>query len=160
MPVTVTKTIEIDYGHTLPDHFGFCNQLHGHRGIIKVTVEGPVQTKGSSAGMVYDFKLLKELMIQRIHDVLDHGFAVWKEDKTPITLQAATGYGLSSVSISTLAFVLARNQKVLVTEEPPTAEYLAKWCYQQLVNELPDEIRLVKVEFYETPNSSAIYIPE
>jgi len=45
----ISRKIEIDYGHTLPNHYSFCNQLHGHRGVIVATIEGPVVTeKGDS----------------------------------------------------------------------------------------------------------------
>lgn len=140
MGVHVTKSIELDYGHTLPNHMGFCNQFHGHRARIEATVEGPiVSAVGSSQGMVYDFKDLKAVMMREIHDVLDHGFAVWKASKED------------------REFIQKRNTKVLVTEEPPTAEYLAIWAFQRIAEHLPDGLRLVQVVWYETPTSKAIY---
>lgn len=140
--VTIKREIQLDYGHTLPNHFSFCNQLHGHRGRVIATVEGDVNTieGNSSQGMVLDFKILKELMTTHIHDVLDHGFAVWEKD----TLD--------------LEFVTRRNTKYLITPEPPTAEYLAKWSFNQLQPLLPPQLRLVSMEWYETVCSSAIYL--
>ena len=137
----ITRKIEIDYGHTLPNHFSFCNQLHGHRGVIEVTVEGPIiQSKGNSEqGMVIDFKFLKDILKQKIHDVLDHGFAVWKEDKED------------------LEFILKRNTKVLVTDAPPTAEVLAKWAFEEILSALPNDVKLVNVRWNETPNNRADY---
>ena len=136
----ITRKIEVDYGHTLPNHYSFCNQLHGHRATVIVTVNGQVITKkgDSSEGMVLDFKILKQLMMEKIHDKLDHGFAVWKEDKED------------------LSFVTKRNSRYLITDGPPTAEYLAKWAYLQLKECLPENIKLKKLEWYETPNSSAM----
>lgn len=140
---TVTKEIGIDYGHTLPDHYSFCNQLHGHRARVLATVTGPIAgaENPSSRGMVFDFKILGELLKDEIHERLDHGFAVWKDDKKD------------------LDFVLQRNTKVLVTDEPPTAEYLAKWAAEILISKLPTGITLTKLEWYETPNSHATYTP-
>jgi 6-pyruvoyltetrahydropterin/6-carboxytetrahydropterin synthase len=139
----ITKEIQLDYGHTLPNHYSFCNQLHGHRARVLATVSGEIcADKGSSSqGMVLDFSILKKIMMEKIHGILDHGFAVWKEDKKD------------------LDFVLERNTKVLVTDEPPTAEYLAKWAFNQIKAGLEDSkgIFLMEVQWYETPNSVACY---
>lgn len=144
--VKIQRQIEIDYGHTLPNHFAFCSQIHGHRAKIIAEVEGDiVSTKGnSSQGMVMDFKFMKQIMMEKIHDVLDHGFAVWKDDKED------------------LDFITKRNEKYIITDNPPTAEYLAKWAYEQFVDGLSeagidDIITLTKLTWYETPNSCAIY---
>jgi len=140
----ISRKIEIDYGHTLPNSFSFCNQLHGHRGVVVASVEGPViQREGDGEeGMVMDFKFLKDIMVRQIHDVLDHGFAVWKDDRED------------------LEFILKRNTRVLVTDEPPTAECLAKWAFNQIQNRLPNEVRLKEVTWYETPNNWATFTGE
>jgi 6-pyruvoyltetrahydropterin/6-carboxytetrahydropterin synthase len=140
----ISRKIEIDYGHTLPNSFSFCNQLHGHRGVIVATVEGPVIERHGDAeeGMVMDFKFLRQIMDEHIHDQLDHGFAVWKEDKED------------------LEFILRRNSRVLVTDEPPTAEYLAKWAFRQISGKLPEGVRLKNLRWYETPNNWADYDDE
>ncbi len=137
----ITRKIEIDYGHTLPNHYSFCNQFHGHRGVIEVTVEGPIITSSgeSQQGMVMDFKFLKTILQEKIHDTLDHGFAVWKEDRDD------------------LAFILKRNTKVLVTDAPPTAEVLAKWAFMTISKALPEGVKLIKVRWNETPNNWADY---
>ena len=79
----VTRKIELDYGHTLPNEKGFCSQIHGHRATVLATVEGEIEeTEGHpDQGMVLNFKELKAAMKEKVHDVIDHGFAVWKEDK-------------------------------------------------------------------------------
>lgn len=139
--VTIRRKIELDYGHTLPNHFSFCNQLHGHRAVVVATVCGEVNegVNGSSQGMVLDFKILKDIMMEKIHGVLDHGFAVWRYDRKD------------------LEFIKDRNDKLLITEEPPTAEYLAKWAYHQLLGSLPQDLILRSVEWFETPNASALF---
>src|ERR1035437_8369504 len=119
--VRLSREIGVDYGHTLPNHFSFCNQIHGHRGRIIATVEGDVDTSegSSSRGMVFDFKILKALMTTEIHDVLDHGFAVWDKD------------------VKDRDFVVARNTKVLINDEPTTAAQLAQGGFVQLEKKLP-----------------------
>ena len=137
----VSRSIEIDYGHTLPNHFSFCNQIHGHRAKIVICVEGDIcKIKGASEeGMVFDFKILKDLLIEVVHNRLDHGFAVWKKD------------------LKDLDFIQHRNKRCLITEEPPTAECLAEWAFTELVARLPPKITLVRVEWHETPSSIAIF---
>jgi len=137
----ISRKIEIDYGHTLPNSFTFCNQLHGHRGVIVATVEGPVIDRAGDAeeGMVIDFKFLRQIMDEHIHDQLDHGFAVWKEDKED------------------LEFILKRNTRVLVTDAPPTAECLARWAFNQISGKLPEGVILKNLRWYETPNNWADY---
>lgn len=137
----ITRRIELDYGHTLPNHYSFCSQMHGHRATVEATVSGDLVTKkgASSQGMVLDFKFLKEVMMDKIHGILDHGFAVWKEDKQD------------------LDFITSRNEKFLVMLDPPTAENLAKWAYNQIRQQIPVGIELVSVRWWETPNSVAEY---
>jgi 6-pyruvoyltetrahydropterin/6-carboxytetrahydropterin synthase len=140
----VTKSIELDYGHTLPAHYDFCSQIHGHRAKVQATVKGVINTTqgNSSQGMVLDFKILKDIMTVRVHNVLDHGFAVWKQDEKDRD------------------FILSRNRKFLLTEDPPTAEYLARWAYESIKQDLPDNLELIMVRWYETPNSWADYPTE
>lgn len=137
----ITKEIELDYGHTLPNHYSFCSQLHGHRAKVIAGVTGKLnETEGdSSQGMIFDFKILKDVLKKYVHDVLDHGFAVWKDDTED------------------REFIEKRNEKVLVTDLPPTAEVLARWAYNQVKLNLPKEINLVYIDWYETPTSCARY---
>ena len=137
----ISREIQLDYGHTIPNHYGFCNQIHGHRARVIATIKGEIsKNKGdSSEGMVLDFKILKQLMMEYIHDVLDHGFAVWKNDEED------------------LKFITKRNKRFIITDEPPTAEYLAKWAFIQIVDKLPGNIILERIEWQETPTSTAVY---
>src|SRR4051812_30832616 len=76
----ITKTIEFDYGHRIPDHKSKCFNVHGHRARVKATVEGPLHVFGSSTGMVQDFSELKEAMMDEIHQRFDHCFLAVTED--------------------------------------------------------------------------------
>ncbi|TLU82890.1 MAG: 6-carboxytetrahydropterin synthase [Chlorobium sp.] len=137
----ISRKIEIDYGHTLPNSYSFCNQIHGHRGVVIATVEGSVihRRGDGEEGMVMDFKFLKEIMVTHIHERLDHGFAVWKHD------------------YEDLEFITKRNSRVLVTDDPPTAECLAKWAFNEIRHRLPAGITLKQIRWYETPNNFAEY---
>ncbi len=105
----VAREIQLDYGHTLPNHYSFCNQIHGHRGRVVVEFEGDVchDTGSSSNGMVEDFKFLKNILIRTVHEKLDHGFAVWEKDV--LTVAVTDGTRLTQAFISTKDFIIARN---------------------------------------------------
>lgn len=45
-----------------------CNNLHGHNYIVEVGVEGT----GLHNGMVMDFKSLKKIFMEKIHNAYDH----------------------------------------------------------------------------------------
>ena len=137
----ITKRIELDYGHTLPQHYSFCSQLHGHRGRIEAVVDGELNVKegDSSQGMVLDFGILKQIMMDEVHAKLDHAFAVWINDTAD------------------LEFIKTRNTRYLITPVPPTAEYLAQWSYEVIAARLPADMSLLYVRWYETPNSWADY---
>ncbi len=151
--------LEINYSNSIPG-----KDICGFGGVIEVTVYGPlVRNEGdSSQGMVLDFSILKKIMMAELHTRLDHGFAVWKDDiKTVILFGTTEGY-----TVSTLDFILARNTKVLILDQPPTAEVLAEWAYNRILDRLnveilsgnvPREIALEHVVWYETPNSKAQY---
>lgn len=83
-----------------------------------------------------DFSLIKTMMMSEIHDKLDHGFAIWKDDPD-------------------LNFITKRNKRFLITAAPPTAETLAQWAFRQLAAALPPDVYLERIRWYETPSSYA-----
>lgn len=145
--IQITKVIEWDMGHRVPNHKSKCRNPHGHRYRLELTVAGPVgATSGDSAeGMVLDFGDVKSLMMSRIHDALDHGFMVHAGD---------------SVLRPLFEDLQRQGFKVIVTPFVPTAENLAAWCYEQLAPCFPAGLRIAQVRLYETPNSWADFVPE
>ena len=79
----ITKQIEIDMGHRVPNHKSKCRNPHGHRYKIEVCVDDKViNTSGSSdEGMVIDFGDLKEIMMEYIDKVYDHSFTIYNHDE-------------------------------------------------------------------------------
>jgi 6-pyruvoyltetrahydropterin/6-carboxytetrahydropterin synthase len=132
---TLTKEIEFDAGHRVPGHGGACKNPHGHRYRVLVTVQGIPQPDG----MVVDFGIVKRLLTEHVHDVLDHGMIVWKND------------------IHLLEAVSRHGWKVYIFDKPPTAEHIAEWCYGQLVDRLGEGLVLESVTVWETPTSTATY---
>ncbi len=156
----IVRRIEIDYGHTLPDHFGFCNQIHGHRGAIECHFEGCVNNEVGETdnGMVMDFKICKKVMMSTIHEELDHGFAIWKNhdaDKATVYIHG----GSDVYDLSTLEFIRSRNDKILELDQPPTAEVLANYFFKKIekqLEHLDSFVKLVELHWWETPNNRAI----
>jgi 6-pyruvoyltetrahydropterin/6-carboxytetrahydropterin synthase len=141
----ITKTIEIDTGHRVPNHKSKCRNIHGHRYKIEVGVDDEIiQIKGvSDEGMVMDFNDLKEVMIKNISEPLDHGFIIYEKD---ILLK------YFKKMIKTIGI------KVVITDFIPTAENLAKHLYHKIKRELLKKgIRINHVKIWETPNSTAEY---
>lgn len=149
----IVRKIEIDYGHTLPKHLGFCNQLHGHRGVIECVFEGEVVNKSDRAdnGMVQDFAVCKKIMMEEIHEVLDHGFAIWKNADADVV-------SIGGFEFTVLEFVKVRNSKVLVLDQPPTAEVLGMYFFEKVFDRLKDSegVKLVELIWHETPNNKAV----
>lgn len=139
----VTRRIEFDAGHRVPWHKSKCRNMHGHRYRLEVTVEGEVKPiRGTTDdGMVIDFGDLKQIMQEKIHDVLDHAFIVYERDTQ---CRAA----LSAMGIE---------HRTVVVPFIPTAENLVQWCAEQIAGALGPGLELVCVTLYETPNSWAVH---
>src|SRR5688500_13961956 len=80
MQTSITRKIEIDAGHRIPDHKSKCRNAHGHRYVLEASVEGPLSQSGSDQGMVQDFGDLKAILMQAVGVPWDHGFLVWVND--------------------------------------------------------------------------------
>jgi 6-pyruvoyltetrahydropterin/6-carboxytetrahydropterin synthase len=141
---TVSKEVEFDAGHRVPNHKSKCRNPHGHRYRLRVTITGELVTAGgaSDEGMLADFGDLKGIMTEKVHDVLDHGFIMYSGD-----------------TITKMMFAAVNDTfKVIVVPFIPTAENLAKWCWDQLeadVRTMGFELQLI--ELWETPTSLATY---
>jgi 6-pyruvoyltetrahydropterin/6-carboxytetrahydropterin synthase len=100
---------------------------------------GPISTTvgDSDSGMVMDFSDLKDIMNEWIHDELDHGFMVYEGDEE---MRKALGF---------------HDWKVIEFPYVPTAENIARWCYDQL--QAAGLTQVYKVRVSETPNCWAIY---
>lgn len=151
MTQRITRQIEFDAGHRIPNHSSKCRNLHGHRYVVQATVEGEInqETRDSSEGMVEDFSVLKDAMMTYIHNVLDHRMILHRED---IFIH---GYVLG---IKEMDYVF-RSLGIVTHDYIPTAENLARWCFEQLASNLPT-LNLVNVRVYETPNCWADYSPK
>ena len=140
----ITRRLEFDAGHRIPNHNSQCKHLHGHRYTIEITLEGDViTTEGvSEQGMVMDFSDVKRIAKEQVVDAWDHAFLVYRGDKVVLDF------------LNTLP-----NHKTVVLEVIPTAENLARVAFELLLNAYHDtygnHLRLHRVRLYETPNNWA-----
>jgi 6-pyruvoyltetrahydropterin/6-carboxytetrahydropterin synthase len=140
----ISRRIEFDMGHRVPSHNGKCKGLHGHRYVVEASVQGTIISAAgaSDEGMVIDFGVIKELMMQELHDRFDHGLMLYEKDP--------------------LAELLANvpNQKLIIVPFIPTAECIAKYSYELLSSALriTKGLTLAQIKVNETP-SAAAYFP-
>ena len=78
----ITRRLEFDSGHRIPDHQSQCRHLHGHRYAIEITLQGDIIRLAGSPlnGMVMDFSEVKTLAKQCLVDAWDHAFLIWRGD--------------------------------------------------------------------------------
>lgn len=139
---SVTKHIDFDAAHVLPEGYnGKCRNLHGHTYKAYVTLTGP--RNSSEFGMVVDFKLLKEAMKEVLPD---HMFLCYVGDKKNLDYkEVADRY----------------ENKVMLFEEPTTAEYMVHVFAELIENYLHNElnvskkVQLTRMVLYETADSYA-----
>lgn len=142
----ITKEIEIDMAHRVPNHKSKCQNLHGHRYKIEVGVDDKlVIEKGSSAeGMVIDFSDLKDIMMTKIDEVFDHNSMFYVDDPIlPNLLRAIEPF---------------QKKKPIIVDFIPTAENIAQLFYYEIKDELLKRgIKIKHIKLWETPTSTALY---
>jgi 6-pyruvoyltetrahydropterin/6-carboxytetrahydropterin synthase len=156
---SISKEIEFDAGHRVPNHESKCQNPHGHRYRVVMHVSGDlVGTEGDSQeGMVLDFGFMKELLTKHVHDVFDHGFIVHIKD-TVLRDFLLNGYPGSASGIGLEGH---DEWKVIVFPLVPTAENLAMWIWDHLAQKVTEitatRAWLTSIEVWETPSSCATY---
>lgn len=137
----ITRRLEFDAGHRIPNHTSQCRHLHGHRYAIEITLSGPVvaTTGAADEGMVVDFSAVKAIAQQHVVDPWDHAFLAWRQDAAVIDF-------LASIA----------GHKTVLFDAPPTAEHLAQTAFTLLDRQYREcygpTLRLERVRLYETPN--------
>jgi 6-pyruvoyltetrahydropterin/6-carboxytetrahydropterin synthase len=139
--LTITRKLEFDAGHRIPDHKSQCRNLHGHRYTLEITLVGAViEEEGSSDnGMIMDFSDVKTLAKQHLVDVWDHAFLAYEKDTAVLEFLASLP-----------------NHKTVVIDRIPTVENLARTAFDILNSVFRDRygtgLRLQKLVLHETPN--------
>jgi 6-pyruvoyltetrahydropterin/6-carboxytetrahydropterin synthase len=137
----ITRRLEFDAGHRIPNHEGHCRHIHGHRYVIEVTLLGDILNHQGYAddGMVLDFGDIKKLTNELIVSKWDHAFLVAREDESLVNF-------LDSIP----------DHKTVILEVIPTVENLAQTAFSILEpvfkNNFSGRLNLSRLRLYETPN--------
>lgn len=140
----ITRRLEFDAGHRIPNHNSQCKHLHGHRYAIEITLSGDIiANEGQSEqGMVMDFADVKRIAKEMLVDGWDHAFLAYRGDKAVCDFLASMP-----------------NHRTVILDVVPTAENLARVAFSILEPAYQDtygnHLRLEKVRLYETPNNWA-----
>lgn len=140
----ITRRLEFDAGHRIPNHASQCRHLHGHRYAIEITLSGNIiDTEGAAEqGMVMDFSEVKAIAKRVLVDQWDHAFLVYRGDRAVVDF------------LATLS-----EHKTVVLPVVPTAENLAAEAFRILdaayLDTYGNQLRLERVRLYETPNNWA-----
>lgn len=140
----ITRRLEFDAGHRIPNHNSQCRHVHGHRYAIEITLSGQIiATEGvSEQGMVMDFSELKTIAQETVVKQWDHAFLVYRGDAVVVAF------------LATLP-----DHKTVVLDVVPTAENLAAIAFRMLdtayIDRYANQLRLEQVRLYETPNNWA-----
>lgn len=130
----VSREIEFCYGHRLLDYEGKCRYLHGHNGLVLVTIESPTLDR---RGMVMDFSEIKRVLSQWIDESLDHRMILRRDDPAVAPLQQL-------------------GEPLYLLDENPTAENIARLIFDYAQQE---GFPVVEVRLWETPRCCAVYSP-
>jgi len=123
--------------------------MHGHRYRFEAEIEGDtVQKHGvSEEGMLMDFSDVSSILMEHVHDVIDHAFVVYEGDEL--------GREASKL--------MGAEHRTVVVPFIPTAENLAKWAFEQvephITSSYGNALKLVAMHVRETPKSTASWIP-
>jgi 6-pyruvoyltetrahydropterin/6-carboxytetrahydropterin synthase len=129
---SVTQELHFCYGHRLLGHVGKCGRLHGHNGILRLTLSA----QGLDAqGMVIDFDLLLARMRDFIDEQFDHRMLLHKDDPAAAALRSI-------------------GETFVALEQSPTAENLARLAFDYA---RAQGFPVAAVELVEQPGSIARY---
>jgi len=127
---------DFDAAHRLVGYEGKCLNLHGHRWVVELEIEGE---KLDEVGILWDFTNVK-----KIKEKFDH--------KTILKDCKENGELVSAI-INTMIGTRNYKNSVYLMEENPTAENLAKLILKICKNSSPN--LKFKIKVYESPKSYA-----
>ncbi|MBI4386622.1 MAG: 6-carboxytetrahydropterin synthase [Elusimicrobia bacterium] len=132
MKHSVTRLIRFCYGHRLLHYQGKCRHLHGHNGLIEITMRSK---KLDALGMVMDFDAIKSTIQRWVDSELDHKLILNAKD--PL-----------------IPFLRKQAQPIFLLKSNPTAEAIAELIYRYAKSQ---RLPVSGVKLWETADSFAEY---
>lgn len=155
---SITRRIECDIGHRIPNHQSQCSHIHGHRYVVEATCTGELIKDGSSKDMVLDFSFLKDEMMRVIHYTADHALILSQDD--PL-LEVLVSHGGKEANCDGDRIEITDFGKIYIIKASPTAEALAAHWFSRLEPRIRARSEghaiLMYLKVQETPNCWAIY---
>jgi 6-pyruvoyltetrahydropterin/6-carboxytetrahydropterin synthase len=138
--IRITREFNFEMAHALWNYDGACRNIHGHSYRLFITLVGfPKAEPGHPKfGMVLDFKLLKDLVKERVIDYLDHSLVIYRESDG-----------------DHMAPVKKMYEKVHVFDFQPTCENLVLFIVDTIRPLLSPGVELHSVKLNETATSFA-----
>jgi len=145
----VAKEFSFDSAHFLPNYYGKCEGMHGHTYRLQVVVEGEV----GENGLVMDFVILKRIVKKKVLDKIDHKVI---NDVIEIASAENTAIWIWDQLVDLKSLVKEQ------LDDPNLPESITKYFKDQSDSEIDtsdfsDQIKLVEIKLWETPNSFVIY---
>lgn len=136
---TIETQTSFDSAHFLAGYQGKCGNIHGHRWTVRVIAKGEAleENRAQTRGMLMDFSQLKAAL-QEMGNAMDHVLILERGTMAEDTLGCLKRDGFRMVEV----------------DFRPTAENLARWFYDRLMEQ---GFSLQSVVVYETPNNCAAY---
>ena len=133
---TIETQTSFDSAHFLAGYQGKCGNIHGHRWTVKVIAKGEAleENRAQTRGMLMDFSQLKAAL-QEMGNAMDHVLILERGTMAEDTLGCLKRDGFRMVEV----------------DFRPTAENLARWFYDRLMEQ---GFSLQSVVVYETRNRS------
>lgn len=145
------RQIDFDMGHCVSTQQGSdglspCLMPHGHRFTLKVYLTGDcVSDSEVNGGMVVDFREVKKILMEKIHNIYDHSFMIWENDPT-----ASLFYSMKQLK--------PYPDKIHIVPFVPTSENLVQQWFPTLDTAFREKnITLESLELYETPNCACTF---
>ena len=139
-------TKDFDSAHFLVlEYDSKCRRLHGHTYKVDVEVWGELD----EYGMIFDYNKLSEIIKGLDHKILVS--VVWVEEETKNKV---------IVDMNNKRLELPRDDVVVLNKPNVTAENLAEYLAEKIMDEAGENVRIVKVRVWEDPRSYAEILVE
>lgn len=138
--IRLTKVFHFETAHAIYGYDGQCKNIHGHSYELHVTIATTVTNEDyiPAPGFIFDFKDIKKAGAN-IVESLDHKIVL---SKAYLTANPE----------------MQKHENLVVWDFEPTAENILLYVRKVFGENLPQDIKPVKIKIYETKDSYAEWV--
>jgi 6-pyruvoyltetrahydropterin/6-carboxytetrahydropterin synthase len=122
--------------HIIPEH-GVCNRLHGHTYTIHTHIHGSLNDQG----FILDFGIIKDAL-RKIISELDHRLLIPELNKN----LKITKSDPVEIALENRRYLIPQSDVVFLNIQSATAEQLAEYILERVLNTLDIPANLAKIE--------------